>query len=424
MTAHVPIPDCIEDSFGRTVSMILGPISSGVASFNSIVLFAVKIGRGWFRPRRNYGFHRDAISAGALVIRIPIRFDAVIEESPFGWRRLKERVPMIDDGFSSGHRGPDSETSHNNTILCSLPPTSRLTINSLQLFPSSNKLKTAFAILQLIYSMVQASMQYEPMIRNQALSSPFIIAIAYLYMSFINLIANLAQGSYTHVTVIPPMATARTNSIAVPTSPTVVEVNPPNDLSRSEPIITLHVTADQTHSRDGVPTSEELEESGESSKVESDREQRDSINPSQQQQQPPPPPPQLKDLKGELEQWLHTHFPQIEFEEYPSLSSIAFFMHYSIALTVILICIGLLTGFKAGESGYQMFPLLTVILDPILHLLLAVGQLWNGWPRRIMNPLRGLGAVATIKVVTWICNLIGCFFAAKLLFKIYEGESL
>ena len=71
VTAHVPIPECIENSFGRFVSMILGPVGSGAASFNSIVLVAVKIATGnWTWCRTQAPLH-DAISAGAVAIRIP-----------------------------------------------------------------------------------------------------------------------------------------------------------------------------------------------------------------------------------------------------------------------------------------------------------------------------------------------------------------
>ena len=293
-----------------------------------------------------------------------------------------------------------------------LPPTSRIVTDSLKLFPSSNKLKSAFAILQLAYSAVQAYMQYEQMIHSQGLSSPFIIAVAYLYMSLINLIANLVQGSYTHVTIIPSTPTTIGPTTSLSSAP-IVEDTPINGLSRPTTTAVI-AAADQTDSGDATPTSEiEAEVSGNLPELESSSQGPDETN----EPQPQPQPPRLEELKREAENWLQTHFPQIEFDDYPPLSSIAFYSHYSIAFFVILMCIGLLTGFQSGTFPSQTFLLLAVILDPILHLMLAVGQAWSGWPRLI---LRRLGFVVVVKIVVWIANMIGCFFAGKILLEIYQ----
>ena len=415
MTAHAPIPLTTEDSFGRIVAMILGPVSSSIDSFNSIIIFAVKIGRGnrCWRRRRNHALYHDAISAGALAIRIPKRFEQAIEESPFEWRRLNGSIPIVDESESGGVSNPD--TSNDDTILYSLPPTSRIVTDSLKLFPSSNKLKTVFAILQLAYSAVEGYMQYEQMIHSQGLSSPFIIAVAYLYMSLINLIANLVQGSYTHVTIISSTPTTNTSSTSF-SSAHIVEDTPTNDASPPT-TMTVIATADQTDAGDETSTSEvEAEESEDLPEPESSSQGPDETNQPQPQSQPRP-----EELRRELENWLQTRFPQIEFDYYPPLSSIAFFSHYSIALVIILTCIVLLTGFQPGTLPSQTFLLLAVILDPIMHLLLAVGQAWSGWPYRIMVVLRGLGGVGVVKLVVWIANLIGCFFAVKILLEIYEG---
>ena len=342
MTAHAPMPLTTEDSFGRIVAMILGPVSSSTGSFNSIVIYAVKIGRGnrCWRPRRNHVLYHDAISAGALAIRIPKRFKKAIEESPFEWRRLNGNIPIVDDRSVTG----GVSHSDDDTILYSLPPTSRITTGSFKLFPSSNKLKSAFAILQLVYSAVQAYMQYEQMIHSQGLSSPFIIAIAYLYMSFINLIANLVQGSYTHVTIISSMPTT-IPSMSLSSAP-IIQDSPTNDSSLPTTMVVI-AAADQTDPSGATSTSEfEAEESGALPELESSSQGPDETN----QQQPQSHQPLPEELQREFENWLQTHYPQIEFDDYPRLSSIAFFMHYSIALFVILTWIGLLTGFRPGTN--------------------------------------------------------------------------
>ena len=199
----------------------------------------------------------------------------------------------------------------------------------------------------------------------------------------------------------PIVQDSHTNDSSLPTTTPVIEA------------------ADQTDPDDATSTSEvEAEESGDLPELESSSQGPDETN--QPQPQPQPQPPSSEELKREAENWLQTHFPQIEFDHYPRLSSIAFFMHYSIALFVILTLIGLLTGFQSGTFPSQTFLLLAVILDPILHLLLAAGQAWSGWPYRMMVVLRGLGTVGIVKIVVWIGNLIGCLFAAKILFEIYN----
>jgi hypothetical protein len=361
LTAHIPIPVSREDSFGQLLTMILSPVSASVHAFNSIILFVVKVGRGsWVAvPHGSHASHHDIISAGAFAIRIPNRFDKAIKESPFEWKRLIGNIPRTEvEGPRIGNLDPG--TVDDPTTLYSLPPTSRLVqSNSYKVFSSSNSIKTAFAILQLGYSVAQAYLQYEPIIRGHGISSPFVIAIAYLYSSFINLFANLVQGSYTHVTIIPPIH----HTTASASSSTVQ-------------------TRIEGHATTGVPSQSQPEES------------------------------------NNFDEWLQIHFPQIKLYDSASLSTIAFYMHYSIALVVFLISIGLLTKFQPGNSPLL---LLTVLLDPLAHLLLAVTQRWSGWPCWLRNCLRSLGGIAILKFAAWICTILGWLHATKTLLKLYEG---
>ena len=414
MTTPVPIPNPIGDTWCQALSMILGPVGVGCSSFNSIVILAVKIARRKCGTFNNHVPH-DAISAGALAIRIPRRFTGAIVISPFGWRKLKNGIPLIDidaHAFATRSYDPTPRNGEDDTILYCLPPTSRVNM-SIKLFPATNKLNSAFAILQLIYSLVQAYIQFDPLIRIQGLSSPFIIAIPYLYMSLINLMANLAQGSYTHVTIIPPARKLRQNSTTPPPS-IISQFDPSTDGNIHEAIIasvdasTSTAITPQIH--DVGPLSQEL---GETS-VEHDLEMQNELNQVQ-------PETQNEDVSLGFNHWLETHFPQVEIEEHRSLSSIAYFAHYTLALAVVLTSIGLLTGFQTGDSP-SSFLLLATILDPLLHLTLAAGQAWVSRPRWATNILRGLGAVGTIKLLSWAFNLLGCHFAGKTLLQIYEGD--
>jgi hypothetical protein len=123
-------------------------------------------------------------------------------------------------------------------------------------------------------------------------------------------------------------------------------------------------------------------------------------------------------LAVEFHEWLQTNFPQIEIEEYPSLPRITFFLHYALSLAAMIICIGLLTGFRTGDGLSQVYFLLAVILDPFLHLVLALVQARDAWKPYTC----GLGVILGVKLVVWMVNIWGCFIAGKLLYTIYDGQ--
>lgn len=408
MTTHSPLPKNQAKALGQIIDTVLGPITSGVESFNSITLFAIKIARGdWPRCLRpgNEMMSHDALSAGALAVRIPSRFQSAIEESPLGWRILGKNVPLLEQPPDIGRRdsrqrsiSPDS--LHDDTILYSIPPTSRIADDNLQLFPKSNKLNTIISVLQLVYSAYQMLWQYGSMIRDQGLASPFIITFGYLFVSFLNLFANLVQGSYTNVTVISPRTTADTEN---------------------------------TESRAPIPNSSTASESTETlanSEV-SENHYQEANAVSATNIQPPitlshldgnendPQPSDPHDLAIELDKWLRIHHPQIEIIEYPSLSYIAFFLHYSIALGVLVTWIGMLTRFAGDGSSSQMLLLLAVVAEPILHLMLQTAQVYTQRLERLRDVMDRV-AVTGIKLVSWALNLIGWLIAAKSLYQIYK----
>jgi hypothetical protein len=392
LTAHTPIPVSREDTFGRTVTMILSPISASIVAFNSIVIFAVKIGRhhNWGRARRrNFSSHHDVISAGALAICIPNRLDNM-QESPFEWRRFDSDFAMVQ-GAAHGIRNADLD----ETTLYSLPPTSQFQSNSLKVFSSSSRLKTAFAILQLAYSVAQAYIQYNPIIRGRGISTPFIIVVSYLYASFINLIANLVQGSYTHVIIIPP------------TLPTTVSLPSLSTVPAVENNLTDHLSA--------ARITPQMESDAVSNSSHPEVERQVETNASQSQS----PPEELNNLR--IDDWLQTHYPQIKFDDLSGLATIAFYIHYSIALTTLLISIGVLTNFQPGDSPVL---LLAVLSDPVAHVLLAIAQSWKRWPRWLQKCLHSVWGIAVVKLGIWICSLLGWVYTTRLLFEIYQGNYL
>ena len=410
LTAHTPTPQSLDEVLGQTVSMILSPISSSVSAFNASVMFALKIVRG--NSAICGGGARtplhDAISAGAIAIRIPIRFVSVIPEDPFGWRKLNDGIPTDETHPSSGSTGNNSTEE---SVLYSLPWDCRFrSPQAPTVYPASNKLKSTLAILQLAYSSFQAYMQYEPVVVCQGLSSPFLIAIPHLYMSSVNLIASLVQGSYTHVTVIRPTRSGVATTAAVPPQP----LNPP------PPPVTLPRRVLQVES----PTHRPLVLSPHPL----DEHQREAPRPTGNPVELPftqhqsTRPNSRQDLTREFDVWLTSNFPQIEFPAPPfSLSTIAFFSHHTLSLIVVLFWIAILTTFKPGTYPFQVWLFLAIVVDPISHIMLALAQLKLD---RRRWPVRSCGVVAAVKVVVWLFNLIGCVVALQILSAIYGAGGL
>ena len=404
LTAHLPIPPSLDEVLGRTVSIILSPISSNVSAFNALVMFALKIARGDLPlcGGSRAPLH-DAISAGAIAIRIPIRFISVIPEEPFGWRKLNRNIPIDADASTS-------TTDDNISVLYSLPWNCRFRTppESLSLYTASNKVKSTLAILQLGYSSFQAYMQYEPLVNCQGLSSPFLIAIPHLQMSCVNLLANLVQGSYTHVTVIPPAVPANT-IVPLPLDSVIIQ----------SPAITLPPPAlllGASHLDNSTPSAQPLDGENELDLPGG------TANDARRSIPPILPQDTAQQLAREFDTWLLASFPQIEFQDHiPSLSALAFLAHHSFSLIIAICWVGVLTTFKAGNSPSQIFILLSIIVDPVLHMMLALAQQML-FRRMRMRHYLGCVAVA-MNIIVWLFDLIGYLFAIRILSGIYSGSA-
>ena len=352
------------------------------------------------------------MSAGSLAIQIPRKFLPILDEHRFGWRRLPIHIaekqiflrhnqlrPSNATSNERTHSTPDRSTS--DAVLYSLPPTSRITTDSLRVFPSTKKLATAVALLQLVYTAFQVYMQYGVLIRDRGLSTPFIVAVPYLYMSFINLIANLVQGSYTYVTVIEPGSAMRRVAVTISDTDTR-PVDAPAPCATAPFAAPMSPEWETEFSHIAGRTAFELSKRVEEGDL--------AISLGIQSSEP--------DLAVEFNLWLQAHFPQLEIEEHGSLPLVTFLLHHAISLVVILTWIGFLTGFRPGADSSQVSFLLAVTLDPVLHLLLAMVQARDAWKPYTS----GLGVVSGVKLVAWGANLWGCFVAGKVLFEIYDAQ--
>ena len=224
-------------------------------------------------------------------------------------------------------------------------------------------------------------------------------------MSCVNLLANLVQGSYTHATVIPPAAPTNTtlpldsvtiqpSTITLPLPPLPLEASP---LDQSTP-----------------PAQPPHEENELNMPARTANAAGQPIPPILPQDTTP------QNLAREFDTWLLTSFPQIEFQDHiPSISTVAFFAHHGLSLIVALFWVAILTTFKVGTSPSQIFIFLAIIVDPVLHIMLALAQ-----QKLYRRPRTGhFSVVAATKITVWFFDLIGYIHALKILSGIYASSA-
>jgi len=151
-----------------------------------------------------------------------------------------------------------------------LPPQSKLPgYKDYKFYPSSNFANEVIAVVQLGYGVYQLVLQYGSQITLMGLSSPYCCAIPYLFMSLVNLIANLLMPSYPHIVIIPPkQALTRSSSLTLLPSRKAIHSErkvslPPKSPSVSRSSTTTAAVADEksiTSSTDKVNSdTEDLE---------------------------------------------------------------------------------------------------------------------------------------------------------------------
>jgi len=72
-----------------------------------------------------------------------------------------------------------------------------------QISPQSSGLVYTVAVIPLVLSIRQIYQQHNNSIEDNGLSSPFLVVVPYMVMTFVNLMANMSVGSYTQIIVLP-----------------------------------------------------------------------------------------------------------------------------------------------------------------------------------------------------------------------------
>jgi len=309
--------------------------------------------------RRGY----PTIDPVPLAIRVPARFVPLLSQNPLVWKPVGKDIPSIELAGSSSENSTTSTPQDESVTYWHLPVTAlvkRDRYRPIRQYSHFAKLQFLIAGLQLLYSAWQAYSMYQPLFLCLGMASPVIVALPALYNSFLNMPANLVQKTYTHIIILPPAA-----SLSSTNTPSATEIT----ISWSES-----------------------------------------------------PSPITSDI--EFDDWFTANYPDIELNEEPSLEHVSFFAHHMLAIMVFLTCLGLLTGFRSsGETSidYQTSLLVSVFVDPVLHLCLALLQRMDIFEKRVSKNV-DLGMVGGVKIVVWLGNGWGWYNAGKMWFKIYSGN--
>jgi len=362
MTAHSPRPEALMQEVGRSISMALTPVSVGVTSFHSIFCVTKRSGL-WSLKTWRCG--PSTIDPVPLAIHVPTRLVPLLSQNSLVWKPVGKDIPSIDLAGSSFENITTQQDE--SVTYWHLPATALVKgdrYRPIRQYSHFAKLQVLIAGLQLLYSAWQAYSMYQALFLDLGMSSPVIVALPALYSSFLNMLANLVQKTYTHVIILPPASR----------------------LSSTNTTLAAEIDIRTTIPRSESPSS-----------ITSDI---------------------------EFDDWFTANYPDIELNEDPSLEHISFLAHHLLSIIVILTCLGLLSGFRSsGETsiGYQTSLLVSVFVDPVLHLCLALLQRMEIFEKRVSKNVE-LGMVGGVKIVVWLGNGWGWYNAGKMWFKIYSGN--
>src|SRR5579859_5552842 len=209
------------NSLRRMLLMLVAPITAGTVATHSIITFILGVkqcGLKWALFLGSREKLQDAIPAGAVGIKVPKELAPVLAGR---WKLVGDERHSLMLDHQKSH--PCSKTSREPHIPPSnaylefiLPPQSKIPrYDNYKFYPSSSFANELIAVAQLIYGIYQLVADYGSQITLMGLSSPYTPVIPYLFMSLVNLIANLLMPSYSHVVILPPepeLVLSRTSS--------------------------------------------------------------------------------------------------------------------------------------------------------------------------------------------------------------------
>jgi len=195
------------NSFQRMCLMLVAPITAGAVAMYAIVTFILGVkncGIKWTLFLSSKEGLEDAVPAGGVGIMIPRELAHVVAGR---WKVVgSERHSLLLDHEKIHSESREPHIPEPGTYLqFILPPQSRLPgYRNYKFYPSSSFANEFIAVVQLIYGIYQLVSQYGGSIQVMGLSSPYVFAIPYLFMSLVNLVANMLMPGFTHIAILPP----------------------------------------------------------------------------------------------------------------------------------------------------------------------------------------------------------------------------
>ena len=203
----------LEKTIWMVYQALLLPVKAGDGAFHAL-------GRWWLRRNTLDIFHlfggysfEDAATAGAIAVSIPLRFAPLLHGR---WDSVEhQRLVMLDnkefwhsddaDYHSIGNETPFKISNRSSRFVPFILPSRTKFPNykDYQVSPQSSGLVYTVAVIQLVLSIRQIYQQHNNSIEANGLSSPFLVVVPYMVMTFVNLMANMFVGSYTQIIVLP-----------------------------------------------------------------------------------------------------------------------------------------------------------------------------------------------------------------------------
>jgi hypothetical protein len=197
------------NSFRRMLFMLVAPITAGTVAVHAIFVFILGIKRHgikWAHFLSSKEELKEAIPAGAVGVLIPRDLAPVLSGR---WKLVGGERHSLLLNHRRTHSSGEAREPHipdaNKHLEFILPPDSKLPgYEGYKFYSSSSSANELIAVVQLIYGIYQLVANYGSEIQTLGLSSPYICVIPYLFMSLVNLLANVLMPSYSHVVILPP----------------------------------------------------------------------------------------------------------------------------------------------------------------------------------------------------------------------------
>lgn len=145
-----------------------------------------------------------AFNAEAVIIHIP--HEHFVTVLSLRWRSLYDEDP----------RREMSAPVHNRLEFFFVPCSAEamdLPTRKTKIYAQHLASQSAIAIYQVVYSSVEIFVNHWSDIRQQGLSSPYVLVIPYAFMSLVNLLANTMVPVYPQVTVLEPLPDSSTGDL-------------------------------------------------------------------------------------------------------------------------------------------------------------------------------------------------------------------